>query len=55
MLKASPAQMGMMGAAAALPFALLALPAGVFLDRNRKLPILLASKAIQALAWPASR
>jgi predicted MFS family arabinose efflux permease len=49
LLKASPAQMGMMGAAAALPFALLALPAGVFLDRNRKLPILLASKAIQAL------
>jgi predicted MFS family arabinose efflux permease len=58
LLKASPAQMGMMGAAAALPFALLALPAGVFLDRNRKLPILLTSKAIQAaslasipLAW----
>ncbi|SEM67506.1 Major Facilitator Superfamily protein [Duganella sp. CF402] len=50
LLKASPAQMGMMGAAAALPFALLALPAGVFLDRNRKLPILLASKAIQATA-----
>jgi MFS family permease len=50
--------MGMMGAMAALPFALLALPAGVILDRNRKLPILLASKAIQAvtlasipLAW----
>jgi hypothetical protein len=40
--------MGMLGAAAAMPFALLALPAGVFLDRNRKLPILLASKAIQA-------
>jgi len=50
MLKASPAQMGTMGAAAALPFALLGLPAGVFLDRNRKLPILLASKAIQALS-----
>lgn len=41
--------MGMMGAMAALPFALLALPAGVILDRNRKLPILLASKAIQAV------
>lgn len=50
LLKASPAQMGMMGAAAALPYALLALPAGVFLDRNRKLPILLASKAVQALS-----
>jgi len=42
--------MGMMGAAATLPYALLALPAGVFLDRNRKLPILLASKAVQALS-----
>ncbi|WP_229257353.1 MFS transporter [Duganella callida] len=50
LLKATPAQMGMMGAAAALPFALLALPAGVLLDRNRKLPILLASKAIQAMS-----
>lgn len=42
--------MGMLAAAAALPYALLALPAGVILDRNRKLPILLASKAIQALS-----
>jgi MFS family permease len=50
LLKASPSQMGMMGAAAAIPFALLALPAGVFLDRNRKLPVLLASKAIQAIS-----
>ena len=50
LLKATPAQMGMLGAAAALPFALFALPAGVVLDRNRKLPILLASKAIQAIA-----
>ena len=40
----------MLGAASAMPFALLALPAGVFLDRNRKLPVLLASKAIQATA-----
>lgn len=58
MLKASPAQMGMMGAAVAMPYALLALPTGVLLDRNRKLPILLTSKAVQAaslasipLAW----
>lgn len=50
LLKASPAQMGILGAASAMPFALLALPAGVFLDRNRKLPVLLASKAIQAIA-----
>jgi hypothetical protein len=50
LLKASPAQMGILGAATAMPFALLALPAGVFLDRNRKLPVLLACKAIQAAA-----
>jgi MFS family permease len=50
LLKATPAQMGMLGAAAAMPFALFALPAGVVLDRNRKLPILLASKALQAIA-----
>ncbi|SEO55105.1 Major Facilitator Superfamily protein [Duganella sp. CF517] len=50
LLKATPAQMGMLGAAAAMPFALFALPAGVLLDRNRKLPILLSSKAIQASA-----
>lgn len=50
MLHASPAQMGMMGAAVAMPYAVLALPAGVFLDRNRKLPILLTSKAVQALS-----
>lgn len=50
LLKATPAQMGMLGAAAAMPFALFALPAGVVLDRNRKLPILLTSKALQALA-----
>nr|WP_315401207.1 MFS transporter [uncultured Duganella sp.] len=48
LLKATPAQMGMLGAAAAMPFALFALPAGVLLDRNRKLPMLLASKAVQA-------
>ena len=50
LLKATPAQMGMLGAAAAMPFALFALPAGVILDRNCKLPILLASKSLQALA-----
>jgi MFS family permease len=50
LLKASPAQMGILGAAGVMPFVLLALPAGVFLDRNRKLPVLLACKAIQAVA-----
>ena len=50
LLKATPAQMGILGAMAMVPFLLLALPAGVFLDRNRKLPVLLACKAVQALA-----
>ena len=49
LLHATPSQMGMLGAAQAIPFALFALPAGVILDRNRKLPILLFSKAIQAI------
>ncbi|MQA42705.1 MFS transporter [Rugamonas sp. FT29W] len=49
LLHATPSQMGMLGAAAAIPFALLALPAGVLLDRNRKLPVLLCSKAVMAL------
>jgi len=50
MLQATPAQMGILGAWQALPFALLALPAGVWLDRSRKLPILLGSKILQGTA-----
>lgn len=50
MLHATPAQMGILGACQALPFAVAALPAGVWLDRSRKLPILLASKILQGLA-----
>ncbi|WP_229506627.1 MFS transporter [Massilia sp. BJB1822] len=49
LLHATPAQMGMMTAAQAIPFALFALPAGVWLDRRAKQPILLASKIVQAL------
>jgi MFS family permease len=49
LLHATPAQMGVLGACQAIPFALLALPAGVLLDRNRKLPVLLASKAVLAV------
>jgi MFS family permease len=49
-LHASPAQMGMLAALETLPFALFALPAGVWLDRSRKLPILLAAKLASALA-----
>lgn len=50
MLHATPAQMGILAALETLPFALFALPAGVWLDRSRKLPTLLASKLTSALA-----
>jgi MFS family permease len=50
LLHATPAQMGLLTACQAIPFAVLALPAGVWLDRRRKLPILLASKLLQGLS-----
>jgi MFS family permease len=50
LLHATPAQMGMLTACQAIPFALLALPAGVLLDRSRKLPILLGSKMAQGIS-----
>ncbi|MBJ7312816.1 MFS transporter [Rugamonas sp. CCM 8940] len=49
LLRASPSQMGTLMACQAIPFALFALPAGVLLDRRRKLPILLGSEVVQAL------
>lgn len=49
LLHATPSQMGTLVACQAIPFALFALPAGVLLDRRRKLPILLISQAIQGL------
>lgn len=50
LLHATPAQMGILTACQAIPFAILALPAGVLLDRSRKLPILLGSKAAQGIS-----
>jgi predicted MFS family arabinose efflux permease len=50
LLHATPAQMGVLTAWQAIPFAVLALPAGVWLDRRRKKPILLCSRAVHALA-----
>ena len=49
LLRATPAQMGTLVAAQAIPFGLFALPAGVLLDRRRKLPIMLASESIQGI------
>lgn len=49
-LHASPAQMGVLTALETLPFALWSMPAGVWLDRSRKLPVLLACKLLAVLA-----
>lgn len=58
LLHATPGQMGLIAACQALPYAVFALPAGVWLDRRRKLPILLTSRLLQGsllasipLAW----
>jgi MFS family permease len=58
LLKASPTQMGLLTAIELLPFLLLSLPAGVWLDRVRKLPVyaggelLVAAGAVSVpLAW----
>lgn len=49
LLHATPSQMGTLVACQAVPFALFGLPAGVLLDRRRKLPILLISQSVQGL------
>lgn len=50
LLKATPTQMGWLIAMETLPFALLSLPAGVWLDRVRKLPVMVAGELLVALA-----
>lgn len=50
LLQATPTQMGLLTAAEILPFALFSLPAGVWLDRVRKLPVYLAGEVGMALA-----
>ena len=50
LLHASPAQMGLLVALENLPFLLFSLPAGVLLDRSRRLPIMLASDVLVATA-----
>jgi MFS family permease len=50
LLQASPTQMGLLTASELLPFALFSLPAGVWLDRVRKLPVYLAGEIGMALA-----
>lgn len=48
-LNATPRQMGMLAALEAVPFTLFSLPVGVFIDRMRKLPILLGCDALIGL------
>jgi MFS family permease len=50
LLHASPTQMGWLMAAEIAPFVLLSLPAGVWLDRVRKLPVYVVGEATLALA-----
>ena len=50
LLQATPTQMGLLTAVEVLPFALLSLPVGVWLDRVRKLPVYLIGETLIALA-----
>jgi MFS family permease len=49
-LHASPLEMGLLAAARFAPAILVGLPAGVWLDRTRRKPILVASQAVSAAA-----
>jgi len=49
LLHASPSQMGVLTAMELLPFVLLSLPAGVWLDRVRKLPVYVVGEGLIAL------
>ena len=48
-LKASPAQMGLLGAATFAPFLLLTLPLGVWVDRSRRRPLLVTANLARAV------
>jgi MFS family permease len=50
LLKATPTQMGLLTAIELLPFLLFSLPAGVWLDRVRKLPVYIGGETLLALA-----
>ena len=49
LLHASPTQMGVLTAMEILPFVLFSLPAGVWLDRVRKLPVYVVGESVLAL------
>jgi MFS family permease len=48
-LDAGPAEIGLLGAASFLPFLLFGLPAGAWIDRRRRRPVLIAANAGRAI------
>ncbi|MFL6664145.1 MAG: MFS transporter [Rhizobacter sp.] len=57
LLHATPTEMGLLGAVEILPFVLLSLPVGVWLDRVKKLPVYIAGEltvALVVLSVPAA-
>ena len=48
-LRATPAEMGILSALQMLPFLLISLPAGVWVDRTRRRPILIAGDLVRAV------
>jgi MFS family permease len=50
LLHATPAEMGTLAALETLPFLLFGLPAGVLLDRSRRLPVMLCSDLMVAIS-----
>src|SRR5678816_2866298 len=50
LLQATPTQMGLLTAMEIVPFVLFSLPAGVWLDRVRKLPVYIAGECMLGLA-----
>ena len=48
-LRASPVEMGILAAAGQLPFLLFSLPAGAWVDRMRRRPVLIAADVVSAL------
>lgn len=49
-LAATPFEVGLLGAASTIAFALIGLPAGAWLDRRHRRPVLIASDVVRALA-----
>lgn len=49
-LNASPMQLGLLGALASIPALIIGLPAGVWVDRTRRKPIMIASDLLRAAA-----